>query len=1185
MLPSEAGMKPIVVLLFTVAAALTLSAQEYTRGVGVYPGDPKAYNGARLELDTQTYRNLALHRPAFASSNYDYNLTAQLVTDGIRDTKLPRWVSTATSAEGPLQKNEREHFVDDNPFSAADLLGTGGWIQVEPGGRDTPFEVDRIDVGAHPQTTQTQPQSWTCVVLGSDDGQTWTELGRATGTESLVSAARWPIKAIKPSISFSSPSRKRYYRVQLDAPQVTKWSVGEATLFNQNKRIELGGPYDFTSAWKSAGNDEEWLYVDLGAECTFDHVVLHWIRRAAEGSVQVSDDAKNWQTIQPISSASGETDDLKLAQSAHGRYVRVLMTRPDSPEGYLLSELEVYGRGGALPRLPPMPATQANGRRDLVRGAWRLQRDSLVAADGQALSRTGFHDADWLPATVPGTVLSSYWDDGAVPDPNYGDHQLTISDSFFYADFWYRDEFVVARPGLGRHVWLNFNGINWKADVFFNGEKLGQIEGGFMRGRFDVTRLVRPGVRNALAVLVRKNATPGSVKEKTLDSPDKNGGALGADNPTFHATVGWDWIPTIRGRDSGIWGDVYLTTSGPVTIEKPFVSTTLPLPDTSHADVSVEATLRNNDQRAVTGTLHGRFGSVSFAKQVTVPAASSATVKFDPSTTPALRLRSPKLWWPAGYGDPNLYGVELSFKTAGKKVSDTKSFKTGVRQFTYSEEGGALKMWINGRRFVARGGNWGFPESMLRYRAREYDAAVRYHKEMNFTMIRNWVGQTGDDAFYDAADKYGIVVWQDFWLANPFDGPDPDDNELFMRNATDFVERIRNHPSVGLYCGRNEGDPPKPLEDGMRSLVATLHPGLRYISHSSAGGVSGGGPYYAMPPKFYFEKRATERLHSELGMPNIVTLDSLKQMMPETDLWPQGAVWGIHDFTLNGAQGGTSFLDMIDKSYGGADNAADWVELAQFVNYNGYRAMFEAQSKNRMGALLWMSHPAWPSFVWQTYDYYFEPTAAYFGAKKASEPLHIQWNLATDDVEVVNYSGGNAKGLTAQVEVLNLDGSVRWEKTAIVDSAEDSVVTPIAMEYPSGLTAVHFIRLKLTQGDKIVSSNFYWRGLEEENYRALRELPKVNLEAATQVERQGNQWVLTTELKNVSAQPALLVRVKAVRDRSGDRILPAIYSDNYVALMPGEKRSIRTELDNADTRGERPRIVVEGFNAGPVAGK
>ena len=121
-------------------------------------------------------------------------------------------------------------------------------------------------------------------------------------------------------------------------------------------------------------------------------------------------------------------------------------------------------------------------------------------------------------------------------------------------------------------------------------------------------------------------------------------------------------------------------------------------------------------------------------------------------------------------------------------------------------------------------------------------------------------------------------------------------------------------------------------------------------------------------------------------------------------------MWGLHDFSLQGAQGGESFRGIIEKNYGGADNVADWLTLAQFVNYDGYRAMFEAHAKNRMGLLLWMTHPAWPSFVWQTYDYYFEPTAAYFGAKKANEPLHIQWNPVTDNVDVVNYSAGAAHG-------------------------------------------------------------------------------------------------------------------------------------------------------------------------------
>lgn len=1137
------------VVLLTLMAWSAVQAQQYTLGVGVYPGDPRENFAPVTHLD-QTYRNLALHRPAYQSSSYDYNLTAQLITDGIKDTKLPRWVAVSTSQQGELKKNEREWLLDHNWLTGVSLKGTGGWVQVELAGGEGARQVDRVDIDARVQSGQSGQAGWSAVVSGSDDGQTWKELGRASGADR-------PAKEFKPSIPLTAPSRSRFYRVSLEAGSTMGWQVGEMALFDQNVRVEAGGPYNFTSAWKSAGTGEEWVYVDLGAVCTFDHVTLHWIRSAADGVLQVSDDATNWKTLRPIA------DDMKLASPAKGRYVRLMLSKAASPEGYILSEMEVYGRGGPLPH-----GRGSVNALDLAGGAWRIQRDSLVSADGATLSKPGFHlanAAEWLVATVPGTVLTSYYNAGALPDPNYADNQLAISDSFFYADFWYRNEFVMPPVARGKHAWLNFDGVNWKADVFLNGEKLGRIEGGFMRGRFDITSRVHAGQRNALAVLVEKNATPGSVKEKTFDNPDKNGGALGADNPTYHASIGWDWIPTIRGRDTGIWNNVYLTTTGPVTIEDPFVNSSVG----QGADVSIEATLRNHESEPVTGTLHGHFGEMAFDEPVNLEPSGSQTVKH------ALHLTNPKLWWPNGYGDPNLYAVSLQFETANHGVSDAKSFQAGIRQFTYSEDGGALKIWINGRRFVPLGGNWGFSESMLRYRAREYDAAVRYHRDMHFTMIRNWVGQIGEDAFYEACDRHGIVVWQDFWLANPFDGPDPDDNDLFMRNVKDTVLRIRSHPSIGLYCGRNEGQPPKPLEAGMRQALAELHPGLHYISSSADDTVSGHGPYRAMPLKFYFAQRATPKLHSELGMPNIVSMDSLRAMMPESAMWPQGRVWGLHDFSLNGAQGGASFRDRIDKSYGGVDNVADWVRLAQYVNYEGYRAMYEAQSKNRMGLLIWMSHPTWPSFVWQTYDYYLEPTAGYFGAKKACEPLHIQWNPVTDNVEVVNYSAGDARGLTASAQLLNMDGAVKWERPAPVDSSEDSMVSPIHMEYPEGLTPVQFIRLKLARGGETISENFYWRGLEEYNYRALRDLPKVKLEAVTHAERQGGRWLLTTTVHNPAKTPALMVKLKAVREKSGDRILPAIYSDNYIALMPGERRTVRTELEDADTRGEKPTIVIE----------
>jgi hypothetical protein len=1143
--------------------ALTLHAQDYTLGIGVYPGDPKENFAPAMHLDTATYRNLALHRPAYHSSSYDYNLTAQLVTDGIKETALPRWISTSTSQGGVLKKGDRELMLDGNWATGVDLPGANVWVQLELGGGATPLEVDRIDIDGAVHATGADPEVWGAVVTGSDDGTTWRELGH-TGE-----MAR-PSGDLRASVKFAAPSHHRFFRIAFSDPRAVTFRVNEINLFRGGKPFKVGGPYQFSSAWMSAGAGEEWVYVDLGAACKFDRVVLSWIRRASAGAIEVSDDAANWKVVAALP-AAGTTDDLKLPQPAQARYVRVLMKKPAAPEGYILSELEVFGAGGPVPQAAPSPAPTAS-RMNLAGGGWRIQRDSLVTADGAALSKPGFADSAWLVATVPGTALVSYLNAGALPDPNFGDNQLMISDSFFHADFWYRNEFTVPPSFSGKSVWLNFDGINWKAEVYLNGEKLGRIEGAFLRGRFDITSKLVAGRKNALAVRIFKVANPGSVKEKTYQLTGKNGGALGADNPTFHSTVGWDWIPVIRGRDTGIWNKVFLTATGPVTVEDPFVRSTLPVPDTSRADVSIEVTLRNHSAAPVSGTLHGRFGVQTFDLPVTIAAFKDKVVKH------SVIVLSPKLWWPAGYGQPDLYDVSLQFETAAKVVSDQKTLQSGIRQFAYSEEGGALRLWINGRRFIPKGGNWGFGESMLRYRAREYDAAVRYHAEMNFNMIRNWVGQIGDDEFYEACDRHGVVVWQDFWLANPWDGPDPNDDAMFLRNVKDYVLRIRNHPSIGLYVGRNEGFPPKVIDDGIRATLDGLHPGMHYIPSSADLVVSGHGPYTVQPTKFYFQQRATPLFHSEMGMPNVVTPDSLQLMMPVAAQWPQGAMWGLHEFTAGSAQDGDNFRARMNKLYGPANNLADWMELAQFVNYEGYRAMYEAQSKNRMGLLIWMSHSCWPSMVWQTYDYYLEPTGGYFGARKGAEPLHIQWNPLSDAVEIVNYSGGPRTGLTARVQVINLDGAVKWEKSAALDSKEDSVQSPIKMEYPAGLSATHFIRLELKQGDKLVSDNFYWRGTEEENYQALRTLPKVRVSAATTAERRGNRWLLTTTLQNTSGAPALMVRLKAVREKTGDRILPAVYSDGYIALMPGEKRQITTDLYEGDTRGEKAKIVVEGFN-------
>jgi hypothetical protein len=1216
----------LIISLIALFPGCKQNSEKYTRGVGVYPGNPAEDFSPSLIPDKDNYRNLARLRPAYHSSSYDYNLTAQLVTDGIIQDEMPSFITLSTN-RGVIPKNEREWLLDHNSVTELNIEGTDIWIQYELNREVAPAEVEQISLNGTLTYNEKKPGRWQITCSGSEDGSKWDELGKFQGTGFPGQARPNPFAAFmtppgpqrkgtrprrpdlfsffagpygsdstapRPSFSFrfqmpgpqrvinatfkfDKPASYHFYRISLSAGCAEKWVFGDMDFFNKGENLLMIPSNRFKSSWMSAGTSEEWIYVDLGSESTFDHIKLHWINKAIQGSIQVSDDAKSWNELAALPGGQQQLDDIGLKQWAKGRYVKILLTKPASGRRYVLSEMEVFGKGGLVARPKPNPDISGN-KLYLSGGNWKVQRATQVYSTGEGISQTDFMCNDWIAATVPGTVLVSYWNAGALPDPNFGDNQLMISESFFNSDFWYRDEFDLPASFKGTKMFLNFDGINWKADVFINGKNAGRIEGAFIRGKFDVTDLVKPGQKNALAVLIHKNDHIGVIKEATALYHDKNGGILGADNPTYHASIGWDWIPTIRGRNIGIWNDVYLNVSGAVTIEDPFVYTDLPLPDTTSADINIELTLNNHTGEPISGSLTGRYGDIKFDEKVSLGSFERKMIKLNTSNLPALHLRDPKLWWPKGYGEPLLYDVEFEFITGSGDQSDKVAFKSGVREMTFNEDNMILNMYINGRRFIGRGGNWGFPESNLNYRGREYDAAVAYHADMNFTMIRNWVGQTADDEFFEACDRHGVMVWQDFCLANPADGPNPDNPELFLKNAEDVIKRIRNHPSIGIYVGRNEANPPVVIDTGLRKLVSDLHPGLHYISNSAMGVVSGGGPYRALPVRDYFLLYGFNRFHSERGMPNVMTFESLKQTLPEAALWPQSSQWGLHDYSLESAQACASFNQMIEKGFGIAKDAKEFTELAQWINYNGYRGMFEGRSLYRQGLLLWMSHPAWPSMVWQTYDWYLDPTAAYFGCKKASEPIHIQWNPVFDEIEVVNYNARDRTGLTAKAQLINMDGSVQWEKKTGLNCREDSTAKCFKLEFPKSLSSVHFIKLTLIEDDKTISENFYWRGVEEGNFQALRNLPRVKIDNRTRVTKAGSDWILATTLNNNSGQPALMIRLKIVGTKSRERLLPVLYSDNYVSLMPGEQRIITMKIKDMDTRGEKPAVEISGFN-------
>ena len=1163
----------------------TKRSDYYTRGIGLYPGSPAEDPSPELVPDAETYRNIALRRTAYHSSSYDYNLTSQLITDGVVATQEPQYLHLTTH-EGEVRLREREWTLDGGPFSKNTLKGEEAYIQY--GLKNWTEKVDRITfAGTVAYDDKAAGAGYRIALMGSNDGSEWVELGaledqglpgRAgrhvvqTDPNKQTEKIEYHTRTLEEQIALKNVAPYSYYRFAMKMAGAVEWTFTAVDFFCGGEQVGLMPSKHFTSAWMSASADEEWVMVDLGSRSAFDKIRLHWISRPAEGQIQTSDDGKTWRKLAALPAANGSVDEI--ASKGKGRYVRVLMSGGD--KNYILSEVEVWGRGGLVAKPKAQPAAEGE-KYALMGGGWTLQRSSEVEASGEAIASEDFDAKEWLVATVPGTVLTTYKNVGAVPNPNYADNIFQISESFFNSNFWYRNEFSVPEGFARERVFLNFDGLNWKANIFLNGKKIGRIEGAFIRGKYDVTDLLKAG-KNVLAVEIEKNAHIGAIKEKYEYNTDLNGGILGADNPTFHASIGWDWISTIRGRNIGIYNDVYLTTSGDVTLQDPFVQTSLSQPDLK-ATLTPEIFVQNHAEAPVKGVLKGSIGEIAFEQEVSLTAGEKRVVKFSPEKFSQLKEQKLNLWWPKGYGEPYLYDARFEFVVDGKS-SDSKEFKVGVRQMEFNENNGILTLFVNGRRFIGRGGNWGFGENNLNYRGREYDIAVEHHANMNFTMMRNWVGQIGDEELYEACDRHGIMIWQDFWLANPVDGPNPYDNEMFIANAEDYVRRIRSHASIGLYCGRNEGFPPEIIDKALRRIVRAEHPGIHYISSSADEVVTGHGPYRALPPKEYFTlENGKDKFHSERGMPNVMNFESLARTLKEEDLWPQSNKWGQHDYTMEGAQGGSSFNAIIAKGFGEPQSAKEFTELAQWVNYDGYRAMFESRSLNRKGLLLWMTHPAWPSMVWQTYDYYFEPTAAYFGSKKANEPLHVQWNSATDEIEVVNYSAGNHPSLLVKAQLINMDGTVAWEKTAELSSAEDTTERPFKLEFPATLSSAHFVKLWLSEGDKVISDNFYIRGTEEGNYQAIRQMPKVELEQIVAIEKTSEQtWSGTVVVKNNSQTPALMIRINLLGEEDGDQILPVFYSDNYFSLLPGEQKSVSFRFKDEDTRGTTPKIVVTGYN-------
>lgn len=864
-----------------------------------------------------------------------------------------------------------------------------------------------------------------------------------------------------------------------------------------------------------------------------------------------------------------------------------------------------------------------------IAGGWELAKaDDVIKCLGDIFS-LDYGTGSWYDATVPGTVLTTLVQQGVYPDPFFGVNNLAIPDDLCRKEWWYRAEVtlpdeVLARPELE----LLFNGINYRADVWMNGEKLGGISGAFVRGRFDITKVARK--RNVLAVRIFPPSNPGFPHEQSsVSGRGPNGGQLCLDGPTFISSEGWDWVPGVRDRNIGIWQNVRLIASEGVTIGDTQVITDLPLPDTSFADIKVETSVKNTKSEDVSVVLVAKLADEVISKNVVVPAGAETNVVFEP-----IRLEHPELWMPNGYGEPNLYELSLT-AILGGKVSDEQNTRFGVRELTYEltvdsvdekdvrinfdptsvrgngdifdnrmlrpvgqevvvpsfrkgvdlsvidrierdEMAPYLVIRCNGVRIYCKGGNWGMDDMMKRVSRERLEPYFILHKEAGFTMIRNWTGESTEEVFFQLADEYGLLVWNDFWMSTEGYNLDPLDEDLFMSNAVDVVRRFRNHPSIAVWCPRNEGYAPESLECRLSAMLAS-EDGTRYYSPNSRYcnlRTSGPWHYFTDASKYYTEQAAG--FSTELGSPSVPTARTIRKFIAPEDLWPISEVWHYHDLH----PGTSAYVSNVSRMYGEATDLDDFCRKAQLINYDSYRAMFESWNSrlwnNTSGVLLWMTHPAWPSMEWQSYSYDYETFGSWFGSKKACEPLHVQMNLNDRNVVVLNNTLKDVSGLDVRILCRDLKGRSLYSRSSKKVMSKANAVTPVFMAEIPVYDGVFIARVSLSDrnGKNISINDYIIDGSGRQDFTCLNELQKVTLKAVCR--KQGGS--LVCRISNPSKALAVGVKLNIEDVSSGEQVLPAVFSDGYFNLYPGETREVTVKY----THDCPVRLSAEGYNVNQV---
>jgi exo-1,4-beta-D-glucosaminidase len=858
-----------------------------------------------------------------------------------------------------------------------------------------------------------------------------------------------------------------------------------------------------------------------------------------------------------------------------------------------------------------LPAALEAGTVTPLREGWQLQSACKLQAAGESIAAEGFPTEDWVKTAVPSTVLAAQVAAGIFPDPYFGMNlrqipgtdypigrifgNLSMEQSSPYrCGWWYRKEFTApAASQKEERFWLHFGGINYRGEIWLNGHRIAdsaQVAGAYRNYDFDVTEFLKPGKTNVLAV-------------ETFAPTEKDLG------------INWvDWNPAPPDKDMGLWGVVDLVATGAVTLRSPLAVTHFKSSALDTAELTVYAELHNATDRAVKGVVAGSAAGVRFEQPVELAPHEDRGIAFTPERFSQLHIRDPKPWWPRQMGQPHLERLTMNFSVQGQ-ITDEQSVDFGFREVTSELTASGNRLFrVNGKPILIRGAGWS-PDMLLRSDENRLRDQFRLVSDMNLNTIR-LEGKLETDEFFHLADQQGFLVMLGWCCCDHWEHWKewtPEDLTIATASLRAQMLRLRSHASLLVWLNGSDNPPTADVESAYLKVEAETHWPNPLLSSAAgtpttvtgASGVKMTGPYDYVAPSYWYVDRqhgGAYGFNTETSPgPAIPSLASRQKFLPDPEAWPPSPTWSLHM-----GSGKFATLNVFDEAmeavYAKPHSAAEYERMAQTVEYDSERAMFEAYSKNKYtstGVIQWMLNNAWPSMIWHLYDYYLDAGAGYFATKKACEPLHIQYSYDDASIVVVNSTYEPVAGLHASVHVHNLAWKELYNSEATLDAGSDSAqrVFSIPESLYAGADRIFFIDLTLSDASgRILSRNFYWvpgtltafdwaktdythsPAARHEDLSALTNLPPAKVVAHAEIEKTPRGREVRLHLDNGSAVLAFQISA-AIRTQSGGLIAPVFWSDNWIELTPGESRTLTALLP--ENAGGKPIVQIQGWNIAP----